>query len=50
MNFNLNLNDTENNMLPQHSQKHFSLYKIFSKHISVWCQKKHLQKWCSTIS
>ena len=47
---NLNLNDIENNMLPQHSQKSFSLYKLFSKHVSVWCQKKHLQKWCSTIS
>ena len=47
---NLNLNDIENNMLPQHSQKSFSLYKFLSKHVSVWCQKKHLQIWCSTIS
>ena len=39
MNFNLNLNDTENNMLPQHSQKPFLLYKIFSKHISVGVRK-----------
>ena len=30
-------------MLPQHSQKPFRLYYQFSsKHISVWCQKKHL--------
>ena len=32
----------ENNMLPKHCQKSFSLYKLFSKHISFWCQKKHL--------
>ena len=50
INLNLNLNDIEHNMLQQHSQKPFSLYKFSSKHISVWCQKKHLQKWCSTIS
>ena len=39
---NLNSLDTENNMLPQRSQKPFSLYKFFSKHVPVWCQKKHL--------
>ena len=39
---NLNTLDTENNMLPKHRQKFFSLYKIFRKHVSVWCQKKHL--------
>ena len=38
----LNSLDIENNMLMQHSQKPFSLYKFFSKHISVLCQKKHL--------
>ena len=30
----------ENNMLPKDTQKHFSLYKFFNKHVSVWCQKK----------
>ena len=45
----MNLNDIENNLLPQHSQKSFSLYKFSSKHVSVWCWKKHFQKWCSTI-
>ena len=39
---NLNSLDIENNMLPQHDQKPFWLYKFSSKHISVWCQKKHL--------
>ena len=39
---NLNSLDIENNMLPQHSQKPFWLYKFSSKHVSVWCQKKHL--------
>ena len=39
---NLNSLDTENNMLPKHWQKPFLLYKLFSKHVSVWCQKKHL--------
>ena len=39
---NLNSPDTENNMLPQHSQKPFWLYKFSSKHISVLCQKKYL--------
>ena len=29
-------------MLPQHSQKSFWLYKFSSKHVSIWCQKKHL--------
>ena len=38
---NLNSLDIENNMLPQHSQKPFWLYKFSSKHVSVWCQKKH---------
>ena len=38
---NLNSLEIENNMLPQHSQNPFWLYyKFFSKHISVWCQKK----------
>ena len=37
---NLNSLDIENNMLPKHSQKRFSLYKFPSKHVSVWCQKK----------
>ena len=32
----------ENNTLPQHGQKPFWLYKFSSKHVSVWCQKKHL--------
>ena len=39
---NLNSLDIENNMLPKHRQKSFSLYKFFRKHDSVWCQKKHL--------
>ena len=39
---NLSLLDTENNMLPQHSQKPFWLWKFSSKHVSVWCQKKYL--------
>ena len=39
---NLNSLDIESNMLPQHSQKAFWLYKFSSKHVSVWCQKKHL--------
>ena len=40
---NLNSLDIENNMLPQRNQKPFWLYyKFFSKHVSVWCQKKHL--------
>ena len=39
---NLNSPDIENNMLPQHSQRPFSLYKFSIKHVSVWCQKKHL--------
>ena len=39
---NLNSLDIESNILPQHSQKTFWLYKYSSKHISVWCQKKHL--------
>ena len=38
----LNSLDIENNMLLQHNHKPFSLYKFFSRHISVWCQKKHL--------
>ena len=44
MNLNLNLSDTENNMLPQHSQKPFSVYEFSSKHVSVWCQKKYFRK------
>ena len=47
---NLNLNDIENNMLPQPSQNPFWLYKFSSKHVLVWFQKKQLQKWCSFIS
>ena len=39
----LNSLDIENNMLMQHSQKPFLLYKFFSKHIPILCQKKHLQ-------
>ena len=39
---NLNSLEIENNMLLQHSQKSFSLYKFSSQHFSVWCQKKHL--------
>ena len=32
----------ENNMLAQHCQKCFWLYKFSSKHVSVWCQKRYL--------
>ena len=32
---NFNSLDIENNMFPKHSQKPFSLYKFFSKHVSV---------------
>ena len=39
---NLKSLDIENNMLPKHCQKSFWLYKFFRKHVSVWCQKKHL--------
>ena len=39
---NFNSLDIENNMLPQHSQKPFWLYKFSCKHVSVWCQKKCL--------
>ena len=39
---NLDSLDIENNMLPKHSQKPFSLYKFSSKNVSIWCQKKHL--------
>ena len=39
---NLNTLDIENNMLPKHCPKFFSLCKFFRKHVSVWCQKKHL--------
>ena len=39
---NLNSLQIENNMLPKNCQKPFSLYNFFSKHVSVWCQKKHL--------
>ena len=38
----LNSLDIENNMLPQHSQKPFSLYKFSGRHVFVWCQKKYL--------
>ena len=37
---NLNSHDIENNMLPKHNKKPFSLYKFSSKHVCVWCQKK----------
>ena len=33
--------DIENNMLPHHNEKPFSLYKFSSQSLSVWCQKKH---------
>ena len=49
MNLNLDLNDIENNMLPQYSQNLFSLYKFSIKHVPALCYKKHLQKWCSTF-
>ena len=39
---NLNSLDIENNMLLQHSQKPFWLYKFSGSHVSVWCQKKYL--------
>ena len=39
---NLNSLHIENNMLPRYYQKSFSFYKFSSKHISVWCHKKHL--------
>ena len=39
---NLSSLDIENNMLPKKRQKPFSLYKFPSKHVSCWCQKKHL--------
>ena len=39
---NLNSIDIESNILPQHSQKPFWLYKYSSKQIPVWCQKRHL--------
>ena len=45
---NLNSHDIENNMLLQHSKKSSWIYqKNFSKHVSVWCQRKHLH---STVS
>ena len=44
---NLILNGVGNNMLSQHNQKAFSLFKFCSKHV---CQKKYLQKWWSNIS
>ena len=34
---NLNSPDIENNVLPQHSQRPFSLYKFSSKHVSLYC-------------
>ena len=36
------LEKIENNMLPKHSQKAFSVNKISSKYVSVWCQEKYL--------
>ena len=39
---NLSPLDNENNMLAQHCQKHFCLYKFSSKHVSVWCPKRYL--------
>ena len=39
---NLNSFEIENNMLPKHSQKAFSVYKFSSKYVSVWCQENHL--------
>ena len=39
---NFNSLDIENNMPLKHCQKSFWLYKFFRKHVSVWCQKKHL--------
>ena len=40
---NLNSLEIENNKLPQHSQNPSWLYyKFFSKHVSVWCQKKNI--------
>ena len=35
MNLNLDLNDIENNTLPQRSQKLFSLYKFSRKYVSA---------------
>ena len=39
---NLNSLDIENNMLPQTQPKTFLTVQIFSKHVSVQCQKKYL--------
>ena len=39
---NLNWLDNENNMVPKYCQKSSSLYKFFRKHVSAWCQEKHL--------
>ena len=50
MNLNFSLNDTENNMLPQNDQKLFSLYKLSSKHFSVWSPKKTFAKMVQYIS
>ena len=50
MNLNLDLNDIENNTLPQRSQKLFSLYKFSRKYVSALSQKKDLQILCSAIS
>ena len=47
---NLNSHDIENNMLPKHSQKTFSLYKFSGKHFSVWCQKKPFARHYSLTS
>ena len=39
---NLNSLGIESKMLMKQSQKPFSRYKFSSKHVSVWCLKKHL--------
>ena len=42
----LNSLSIRKNILSQHSQKHYSLYKFSSKHVFGWCQKKHFHwKW-----
>ena len=37
----ISLNNAKN-LLPQHSKKPHSFYQFSSKHVSGWCQKKHL--------
>ena len=39
---NLNSFEIENNILPKHSQKNFSVYKFSKKHVSISSQKKYL--------